>query len=398
MTIVYPVNEGMALRKARDARILRNARALSAGGHRVHLLIGRTAAGEEGIWDYYGVSPSGNLSILQLPVLKGQGRIRITVNEVFLWAAFLAACKIQRVEPIRVFYFSVLEVAGFFLKRRKSFADATFVYELHELARYPENSDPSPRQLKQDAFEREVLSGMDGVFTTTETIRKVVAQRYPRIPSETIPLGTTPTGKNPWGNWGAGGRFKVGYLGQLYDAQGVDVFIQALAFVPPVEAHIIGGTAGEISALKRMAVDQGVDGRVVFHGFVNPGKTAEISRGMDIFVVPAKNTVRMNYVAHLKIYEYMGLSRPIVATRLRSIEEEVEDGRTGILVPPDDPRGLAEGIQKLVQNPGMAEEIADRAFHHSARYHWERRAERITAFIHSLNQLEGSGEHRCDRG
>jgi len=59
MTIVYPVNEGMALRKARDARILRNARALSAGGHRVHLLIGRTAKGVEGIWDYYGISPRG---------------------------------------------------------------------------------------------------------------------------------------------------------------------------------------------------------------------------------------------------------------------------------------------------------------------------------------------------
>jgi glycosyltransferase involved in cell wall biosynthesis len=392
MTIVYPVNERMALRKARDARILRNARALSAKGRRVHLLIGRTATGKDEIWDYYGVSPSENLSIVQLPILKGQGRIRITVNNVFLWAAFLAARKIYRVEPIRVFYFSVLEVAGFFLKRRKSFPGATFVYELHELARYPENSAPSPRQLKEDAFEREVLSGMDGVFTTTETIRKVVAERYPGIPSETIPLGTTPTGENPWDNWGAGGRFKVGYLGQLYDAQGVDVFIKALAFVPPVDAHIIGGTAGEISALKRMAVDQGVDGRVVFHGFVNPGKTAEISRGMDIFVVPAKNTVRMNYVAHLKIYEYMGLGRPIVATRLRSIEEEVEDGRTGILVPPDDPRGLADGIQKLVQNPGLAEEIAGRAFHHSARYHWEQRAERITAFIRSLNEVKGSGE------
>jgi len=392
MTIVYPVNERMALRKARDARILRNARALSAKGHRVHLLIGRTGAGKEEIWDYYGVSPSENLSIVQLPILKGQGRIRITVNQVFLWAAFLAARKIHRTEPIRVFYFSVLEVAGFFLKRRKSFAGATFVYELHELARYPENWNSSARHLKEDAFEREVLSGMDGIFTTTETIRKVVAERYPRIPSETIPLGTTPTGENAWDPWGAVGRVKVGYLGQLYDAQGVDVFIKALAFLPRVEAHIIGGTAGEISPLKRMALDQGVDGRVVFHGFVNPGRTPEISRGMDIFVVPAKNTVRMNYVAHLKIYEYMALGRPIVATRLRSVEEEVEDGRTGILVPPDDPRALADGIQKLIQNPGWAEEIADRAFHHSARYHWERRAERITAFIQSLNEVKRSGE------
>jgi glycosyltransferase involved in cell wall biosynthesis len=387
MILIYPVNERMMLRKARDARIMRNAHALSAKGHKVYLLIGRTAAEKDVLWDYYGLSPSNNLCLIQLPILKGQGKVRITVNEVFLWAAFWATKRINRNEALPVFYLSVLEVAEFFLKRRGSFPRAKFIYELHELARYPENSKPTPKQLEEDALEREVLSRMDGIFTTTSVLRKVVGERFPHIPSETIPLGMAPAAENAWNHFGAGGRFKIGYLGQLYDAQGVDVLVKAIALVPQGEAHIIGGTADEISALRRMASDHGVSDRVIFHGFVPPGKAADMLRDADIFVVPAKDTVRMNYVAHLKIYEYMALGRPIVATRLRSVEEEVEDGRTGILVDPDAPQSLAEGIRRLIQDPRLAKEIANRAFLQSARYHWDQRAERIIAFIESLDKL-----------
>jgi glycosyltransferase involved in cell wall biosynthesis len=386
MTIVYPVNERMMLRKARDARIMRNAQAMSAKGQKVFLLIGRTAKRIEDIWEYYGLSPSENLSIIQLPILKGQGKVRITVNEVFLRTALWKAKRINRTESLQFFYLSVLEVAEFFLKRRRSFPGAKFIYELHELAWYPENSKPTPKQREEDAVEREVLSKMDGIFTTTEALRKVVAERFPHIPSETIPLGMAPAPENSWNHFGAGERFKIGYLGQLYDAQGVDVLIKAVALIPRVEAHIIGGSDGEISALKRRASDHGVSDRVIFHGFVTPGKAPEMLRDVDIFVVPAKDTVRMNYVAHLKIYEYMGLGRPTVATRLRSIEEEVEDGKTGVLVTPDDPQSLAEGIQRLIQNPGLAKEIANRAFQQSVRYHWDQRAERIIRFIHSLDE------------
>ncbi len=394
MTIVYPVNERMMLRKARDARIMRNARALSAKGHKVYLLIGRTAKRKEDIWDYYGLSPAENFSIIQLPMLKWQGKVRITINEVFLRAAFWEAKRIQRTEPFQVFYLSVLETAKFFLKRRRFFPGVQFVYELHELARYPENPNPSPGELAEDALEREVLSEMNGIFTTTDALRKVVAERFPQVPSETIPLGMAPAAENSWGHFGAGERFKVGYLGQLYDAQGVDVLIRAIALIPQVEAHIIGGAESEISALRRTASAHGVSDRLIFHGFVSPGKAPAMIRDADIFVVPAKGTVRMNYVAHLKIYEYMGLGRPVVATRLRSIEEEVEDGKTGILVAPDDPRSLAEGIQRLIQNPPLAKEIARRAFHQSVRYHWDRRAERIVAFIHSLDQVPRSEKRR----
>ena len=384
MKILYPVNERMMLRKARDARIIRMAHALSTSGNRVYLLIGKTGEKEERILEYYGVSPSAGLSIIQLPILRGEGRIRFSANQVFLWAAFLKARRIARVDPIQVFYFSVLKVADFFLRRKRYFPAAKFIYEMHELARYPENSSPSKSQMKEDALERKVLSQVDGVLTTTGAIRQVVANRFPGLPSATIPLGMTRVSGAPPVHFGAGGKFKVCYVGQLYDAQGVDILIQAIGLTPRAEAHIIGGTAAELMKLKELARERGVSERVIFHGFIDPGRMPELIEPMDIFVVPAKNTVRMNYVAHIKIYEYMASRRAIVATRLRSVEEELEDGRTGILVEPDNPQSLAEGIGRLIKKPELAREIAERAYEQSARYHWENRVESIVRFINSV--------------
>lgn len=386
MKILYPVNERMLLRKARDARIVRMAHALSTKGNRVYLLIGKTGEKEGRILDYYGISPAKGLSIVQLPILRGEGRLRFSANQVFLWAAFLKTRRIARVEPIQVFYFSVLKVADFFLRRRRYFPPAKFIYEMHEIARYPENSSPSKSQIKEDALERKVLSQVDGVFTTTEAIRQVVANRFPGLPSTTIPLGITPGSRTPPVNFGAEGKFKVCYIGQLYDAQGVDILIKAMALISPAEAHIIGGTVAELTVLKDLAREQGVSERAIFHGFIDPGRIPELIEPMDIFVVPAKNTIRMNYVAHIKIYEYMASWRPIVATRLRSVEEELKDGDTGILVEPDDPQSLAEGIWRLINKPDLAREIAQRAYEKSAHYHWEKRAESMVRFINSLGK------------
>jgi glycosyltransferase involved in cell wall biosynthesis len=384
MTIVYPVNERMMLRKARDARIVRMAHALSTQETRVYLLIGKTGEKEERILEYYGIMPSDGLSIIQLPILRGEGRIRISTNQVFLWAALFRAMLLKRIEPIQVFYFSVLEVADFFLKRKGFFPNTKWIYELHELARYPENSNPSPKRIKEEALEKRVLTGMDGVFTTTDVLRQVVADRFPGLPSATIPLGMAPTSSAGRLHFGTDGKFKVGYIGQLYDAQGVDVLIKALALIPQAEAHIIGGTLAEVATLKELACEHRVSDRVVFHGFVEPGKIPALAEPMDMFVVPAKNTIRMNYVAHIKIYEYMALRRPIVATRLRSVKEELEDDKTGILVEPDDPQSLAEGIRRLMHKPVLAKIIADRAYEKSAGYHWENRAKSIVDFIDSL--------------
>ena len=78
---------------------------------------------------------------------------------------------------------------------------------------------------------------------------------------------------------------------------------------------------------------------------------------------------------------------PIVASDLSSIREILTDGDNALLVQPNEPRALAEGIQKMLNHRPMAERLAQKAYEDVSIYTWENRAERI---IHFLRSVKGS--------
>jgi glycosyltransferase involved in cell wall biosynthesis len=55
------------------------------------------------------------------------------------------------------------------------------------------------------------------------------------------------------------------------------------------------------------------------------------------------------------VLEAMALGLPVVATNVGAMAKIVEHGRTGILVPPDDPRSLAQAIKRLLESPPEAD-------------------------------------------
>jgi glycosyltransferase involved in cell wall biosynthesis len=75
-------------------------------------------------------------------------------------------------------------------------------------------------------------------------------------------------------------------------------------------------------------------------------------QGFDIFVFPS-------YLEGLgtAILDAMALGKPVVATRAGGIPEAVQDGTTGLLVPPRDPRALAEAVRYLLCHPAQAQAL-----------------------------------------
>jgi glycosyltransferase involved in cell wall biosynthesis len=83
------------------------------------------------------------------------------------------------------------------------------------------------------------------------------------------------------------------------------------------------------------------------------------------------------------LLDAMACSRAIVATRAGGIPEIVEDGRTGVLVPPRDHRALAREIVRLLNDPDQRRRMGDAGFERvSARFTVERMVEE-TARIYS---------------
>jgi glycosyltransferase involved in cell wall biosynthesis len=55
----------------------------------------------------------------------------------------------------------------------------------------------------------------------------------------------------------------------------------------------------------------------------------------------------------LVVLEAMAMGKPVIATKVRGIEEVVEDGKTGILIPLEDPHALSEACMKLIRDKAL---------------------------------------------
>jgi len=94
----------------------------------------------------------------------------------------------------------------------------------------------------------------------------------------------------------------------------------------------------------------GIEKNVIFLG--ERTDVDEIYPLMDVFVLPSHREG-----LGLVILEASAMERPVVATDIRGCREAIEDGKTGILVPPKNPEKLAEAITSLLSNPEKAKEM-----------------------------------------
>ena len=81
------------------------------------------------------------------------------------------------------------------------------------------------------------------------------------------------------------------------------------------------------------------------------------------------------------MFEYMASKRPIMASDLPSIREILNENNS-ILVEPDNPEVLAEGIKNALENFEFSASIANQAFQDIQNYTWQKRVKKILEFIY----------------
>jgi glycosyltransferase involved in cell wall biosynthesis len=143
----------------------------------------------------------------------------------------------------------------------------------------------------------------------------------------------------------------IGYVGRLEREKGIDVFTEAIPGIAGRDERIgfliVGGDPDGGSTLEgplRQRLEaSGHIGRVRFAGF--RADTAPCFAAMDMLVAPSRSEG-----FGLAIAEAMAMGLPVVASRVGGIPEVVEDGRTGILVPPSDSRMAAAAVIDLLSD------------------------------------------------
>jgi glycosyltransferase involved in cell wall biosynthesis len=147
----------------------------------------------------------------------------------------------------------------------------------------------------------------------------------------------------------------AGYLlavGRLRIRKGVDVLLAAMPELlrrHPAARLRIAGDGEHRAALERAAAALGVGEAVSFLGRADAMRVRRLLRGAAALVVPS-----IYEGMPLVVLEAMEASVPVVASRVSGIPEVVEDGRTGWLVPPEEPASLAAALAAALDDPAAA--------------------------------------------
>jgi glycosyltransferase involved in cell wall biosynthesis len=117
-------------------------------------------------------------------------------------------------------------------------------------------------------------------------------------------------------------------------------------------------------------------------GLVPPADVSRRLAAASVLVLPnTASAISERYTSPLKLFEYLMLGRPIIASDLASIREVLDDGRTALLVPPGDAAALAAAIVRVRDDATLAAGLAANAAVLSAQYTWAARAGRLEAAI-----------------
>ncbi len=198
------------------------------------------------------------------------------------------------------------------------------------------------------------------VICVCEAERRLAAGVGPASRTRVVHNGIAPAGPGPTNprvaELRAAGGPVVALVTLLRPGKGVETLLDAFARVAgehPGARLAIAGDGLERGALEARARQRGIAGAVHFLGLTRDAE--EVLRGADLFVSPSW-AESFPYV----VLEAMALGLPVVATEVGGVAEAVEDGRTGLLVPPRDPEALAAAISRLISEPARADDMGER--------------------------------------
>jgi len=149
----------------------------------------------------------------------------------------------------------------------------------------------------------------------------------------------------------------VGTVARLHRQKGLIYLLRAAREVqqaiPEVKILIVGGGPLHLK-LERAVLRAGLGNCLVFMGERKDAQ--ELLSLFDVFVLSSL-WEGLPYV----LIEASALGKPIVATDVDGVKEVIKNGETGILVPPRNPKKLAEAIIRLLQKKDFALKLGERA-------------------------------------
>ena len=172
--------------------------------------------------------------------------------------------------------------------------------------------------------------------------------------------------------------FTIGFVGSLTDWQGLDLLLDTVAELNnegyPIHLTLIGDGAAR-SALQIRAENLDLLEQVTFAGYVPREKVPSYIAGFDIgYSGQIQLAVGKMYLSPLKLYEYMSMAKPVIASNFEDTQRVVRDKETGFIFEAGDKAAIKRAILDAFELKEELPKMGQLAREEAIRYHsWESR-------------------------
>lgn len=254
-------------------------------------------------------------------------------------------------------------------------------------------------------LENRAIAGADAVFTICHGLRDDLIKRG----FSGGKIGISPNGvdMSMFGEpaerdaklakaLGLGDGPVIGFIGSFYDYEGLDDLIASMPLLrqrhPKAKLLMVGGGPRE-DALRKQATQMLDSEAVIFTGRVPHSEVENYYSLIDILAYPRKASRLTDLVTPLKPLEAMAQQRFVAASDVGGHRELIEDGKTGILFPADDPAACADTLADWIERSAQWPAIKNAALEHVRRRHdWSINIKRYQLVYQQLLGVSASSE------
>lgn len=259
-----------------------------------------------------------------------------------------------------------------------------------------QNMDPVFFTRVTRIIEKWAFSLADKVLVVSSPLRQQLIDMG--VPKEKIllqPNGADPLKFNPESfdpkemrdKFDLHGKVVVGWTGILRKWHDLGLLVEVIEGVkniyPDVRLLLIGD-GPERTSLERLAKHKGVENEVIFVGRVPHGDIPLYLSVIDIAVASGDLS---NYASPMKILEYMAMRKPVLAPRMKNIEDILSDKEDGLLFTPGDSKEFKEKLLQLIRDESLRLRLGKAGREKVVKYlNWDKIAE------NALLSLKGNSD------
>ena len=245
-----------------------------------------------------------------------------------------------------------------------------------------------------DLFERAVVRFFDLVIYTTP----LVGARYEKLKVASARIENYPIVELS-GTFDKEPQKQIIYLGVMARIRGlievVEAFAQVVAKHPDWQLVLVGASrpASFEDDLRALARQHGIEKNVTFIPWVPYEEKERLTSSASIGVITYLPYSNNTSCLPNKLFDYMLVGVPVVASNFPLYREVVEPSRCGLIVDPTRPEEIARAMTYLIEHPDEARAMGERGLRAvRERYNWENQSRRLCRMYEILLSTNGGQE------